>query len=82
MLTYAILLATAAAGYARIPTMAVLAAATCLTLADWRPWRLSPQDRVPRSSKAIAYLAVGIVAHFVLAAMAFAAGRIAHQVLG
>ena len=82
MLIYAILLATGIAGYAGAPALAALAAAAGLTLADWRPWRLSPQDRRPRSPKAIGYLVAGLVAHLVLAAIAFGAGRLVRQMLG
>ena len=82
MLTYAVLLATGVAGYANAPVAAVPAAAAFLTLADWRPWRLSRHDRAPRSTKAITYLVVGIVAHVMLAAAAFAAGRTVSRLLG
>ena len=43
MLTYAVLLAMGTAAYANAPAWVVPAAAAGLTLADWRPWRLSRQ---------------------------------------
>jgi hypothetical protein len=86
MLTYAVLLATAIAAYANAPAWGVPAAAAGLTLADWRPWRqgwaMRRQAPMTWSSKAVTYLATGAVAHLVLAAIAFGAGRIARQLLG
>jgi len=81
MLTYAVLLATGIAAYANAPVWVVPAAAAGLTLADWRPWRLSRQAPVV-SSKGVTYLVAGGIAHLVLAAVAFATGTIARQLLG
>jgi hypothetical protein len=82
MLDYAILLALTAAAYAHAPAWLVPAAAACLTLADWRPWRLGRQAGAPLSSKAKTYLVTGLLAHLVLAALAFGAGRIVRLLLG
>jgi hypothetical protein len=82
MLDYAILLALAAAAYANAPAWLVPTAAACLTLADWRPWRLGRQARAPWSSKVTTYLVTGVLAHLVLAALAFGAGRIVRLLLG
>jgi hypothetical protein len=81
MLTYAVLLATGIAAYANAPVWVVPAAAAGLTLADWRPWRLSRQAPLA-SSKAVTYLVAGGVANLVLAAVAFGAGTITRQLLG
>jgi hypothetical protein len=82
MLTYAVLLATGAAAYANTSAWVVPAVAAGLTLADWRPWRPSRQAPLASSAKAVTYLVAGGVAHVVLAAVAFGAGRIARQLLG
>lgn len=82
MLTYAVLLATGTAAYANAPAWVVPAAAAGLTLADWRPWRLSRQAPLVSSAKAVTYLVAGGIAHLVLAAVAFGAGRFARQLLG
>jgi hypothetical protein len=82
MLAYAVLLVLGAAGYANAPAWLVPAAAACLTLADWRPWRLGQHARAAWSSKATTYLVSGAIAHLVLATLAFSAGRILHLLLG
>jgi hypothetical protein len=82
MLAYAVLLGLAIAGYASAPAWVVPVAAACLTLAEWRPWRLERRTRVPGSSKATTYLVSGAILHLVLAILAFGVGRILHRVLG
>jgi hypothetical protein len=81
MVAYVVLLLLGAAGFAKAPAWLVPVAAACLTLADWRPWRLGRQARAPWSSKAATYLVTGLIAHLVLAALAFGAGRILHLLL-
>ena len=76
LLSYAVLLAMAAAGYADAPAWLVPAAAACLTLDDWRLWRLARQVRTSWSSKTTTYLVTGAIADLALAALAFGAGRI------
>jgi hypothetical protein len=85
MVAYAVLLLLGAAGYAKAPAWLVAAAAACLTLADWRPWqpgRPGWQARASWSSKATTYLATGLVAHLVLATLAFGAGAFLRLLLG
>jgi hypothetical protein len=82
MLAYAVLLVLAVAGYAGASAWTVPVAAACLTLADWRPWRLGRRARAAWSSKATTYLVSGVLFHLVLAALAFGAGRILHRLLG
>jgi hypothetical protein len=77
-----VLLALMAAAYANAPAWLVPAATACLTLADWRPWRLGRQAGAAWSSKATTYLATGVLAHLVLAAFAFGAGRVVRLLLG
>jgi hypothetical protein len=82
LVTYAVILAMGAAGYANGPAWLVPAAAACLTLDDWRLWRLGRQVRASWSSKTTTYLVTGVVADLALAAIAFGAGRTAHLFLG
>jgi hypothetical protein len=79
---YAAVLAAGAAGYANAPVWLVPAAAACLTLADWRPWRLVRQARAPWTSKTISYFVAGIIADLAIATLAFGAGRMARLLLG
>jgi hypothetical protein len=81
MVAYVVLLLLGVAGFAKAPAWLVPAAAACLTLADWRPWRLGRQARAPWSSKATTYLVTGLIAHLVLAALAFGAGGVLHLLL-
>jgi hypothetical protein len=76
MVTYAVLLALAAAGYANAPAWLVPAAAACLTLDDWQLWRLGRQVRASWSSKTVTYLVTGVIADLGLTAIAFGAGRV------
>jgi hypothetical protein len=81
-LTYAVMLALAAAGYVLAPAWTILAGAACLTLAGWRPWRLGPHSHIAWTSKTTTYFVTGILADLALAALSYGAGRIVRVLLG
>jgi hypothetical protein len=81
-LAYALMLALALAGYANATAWLIPAGAACLTLDGWRPWRLGPHSRIAWTSKTTTYFVTGVIADLVLAALAFAAGRIVRMLLG
>jgi hypothetical protein len=81
MLTYAVILALALAGYLEVSGWMVPAGAACLTLDAWRLWRLGPQSRIDWTSKTTTYFVTGVVANLILAALAFGAGRLVHILL-
>jgi threonine/homoserine/homoserine lactone efflux protein len=82
MLTYAIILALALAGYLQAPGWLVLAGAGCLTLDGWRMWRLGPQSRIDWTSKTTTYFITGVAANLILATLAFGGGRMLRVLLG
>lgn len=82
MLSYAVMLALALAGYLRAPGWLVLAGAACLTLDGWRLWRLRPRSGIDWTSKTTTYFVTGVVANLVLALLPFGVGRIVRIVLG
>jgi hypothetical protein len=86
---YAFILVLALAGYLDAPAWLVAAGATALTLADWGlrglPRSLHkglPPPRMAWTAKTATYFATGVVASLILAALAFAAGRLARWLLG
>jgi hypothetical protein len=84
MLTYAVIVVMGLAGYAGYPWWLVLPGAACLTLDGWwmKLWQLGRSPREAWSSKTTTYFVTGVVLDIGLAALAFAAGRIARGVLG
>jgi hypothetical protein len=79
---YAFILALALAGYLDAPAWLALLGAAGLTLADWGLRGLPPSARMAWTSKIITYFATGVVANLILAALAFAAGRVMRLLLG
>jgi len=79
---YAFILALALAGYLDAPAWLALPGAAGLTLADWGLRGLPPTARMAWTSKTITYFATGVVANLILAALAFAAGRVMRLLLG
>jgi hypothetical protein len=82
MLTYAIILAVALAGYLNAPALLVPAAAACLTLDSWKPWRPDRRTRIEWTSKTTTYFVTGIVADLGVTSVAFGAGRIVRFLVG
>lgn len=82
MLAYAIVLAIGIAGYLHAPAWLVLAGAAGLTLNSWGLRGLPPRSRIAWTSKTTTYFASGVVAHLILAGLAFAAGRAVRLWLG
>jgi hypothetical protein len=84
MLSYAAILAMGLAGYTGAPWWLVLPGAACLTLDSWgsRLWPLGRPPRVLWSSKTTTYFVTGLIVDISLAALGFAAGRIARLLLG
>ena len=79
---YAFILALALAGYLDAPAWLALPGAAGLTLADWGLRGLPPHARMAWTSKTTTYFVVGLIANLILAALAFAAGRMARLLLG
>ena len=82
MITSAVILALALAGYIGAPGWLVLAGAAGLTFDGWRLWRLRPRSGIDWTSKTTTYFVTGVVANLVLALLAFGVGRIVRAVLG
>jgi hypothetical protein len=79
---YVLILALALAGWLGAPGWLALVGAAGLTLADWGLRGLPPSARMAWTSKTTTYFATGIVANLILAALALAAGWVAHWMLG
>jgi hypothetical protein len=79
---YAFILAMGAAGYLQAPGWLVLPGAAALVLADWGLRGVPPLSRMVWTSKVTTYFVAGVVANLILAALAFAAGRVAHLLPG
>jgi hypothetical protein len=84
MLTYGILLALCAAGYAGWPWWTVLAGSVALSIYGWRTqlWWLTKPARERWSKKVSAYFVAGIVADIVFSVVAFGLGRAVRIFLG
>jgi hypothetical protein len=82
MVAYAVILVLALAGCLQAPGWLVPVGAAAVTLADWGLRGLPPHARMAWTSKTTTYFVVGVLANLILAALAFAAGRILCQLLG
>jgi threonine/homoserine/homoserine lactone efflux protein len=82
MITYAVLLALALAGYVKAPGWLVLAGAACLTLDGWRLWRLRPRSGIDWTSKTTTYFVTGVMANLILAVISFGGGRMVRILVG
>ena len=82
MITAAIVLALAFAGYMNVSGWLVLAGAACLTLDGWRLWRLRPRSGIDWTSKTTTYFVTGVAADLVLAVLSYGGGRMLRILLG
>jgi threonine/homoserine/homoserine lactone efflux protein len=82
MITTAVILALALAGYMSASGWLVLAGATCLTLDGWRLWRLRPRSGIDWTSKTTTYFVTGVAANLILALLSYGTGRMLRIVLG
>jgi hypothetical protein len=79
---YTFILAMGAAGYLDAPRWLVLPGAAALVLADWGLRGPPPLSRMVWTSKTTTYFVAGVAANLILAALAFATGRVVRLLPG